>query len=199
MSSTEVAIVVVVVVVVVALLAAVWLNMRRQALKKRFGPEYGRLAEERGQAAAGKELRERERRHDKLELRPLTDASRQRYQAAWTELQTRFVDQPEETVASADQLVTQLVAERGYPTDDYDEQLAQLSVDHARTLDHYRYAHDVYLRHQHGAATTDQLREALVHYRALVADVLGTNPVSHGGDSYRPADVNTQENRQVRP
>jgi hypothetical protein len=170
------------VIVVVAILAAAviaggLLLWRHQAIRRRFGPEYHRLADQKGPLGAGRELRERERRHSELELRALDEATRERYRAAWTELQTRFVDEPAETVRAADELVSQLVAECGYPTEDYDEQLAQLSVDHPSTLNHYRSAHDIHLRHEDGTATTDELREALVHYRALFADVLGADPV----------------------
>lgn len=182
MSDTQI-VVLVVVVVAVLVAAAVGVALYRQAtLRRRFGPEYRRLTREMGSGPAQRELRDREKRHADLDIRPIDPVSRERYRIAWTDLQTRFVDQPEQTVGAAHALVTHLVAECGYPTTDYQEQLAQLSVDHARTLDHYRAAHEIYRRHQRGQATTDQLREALVHYRELVAELLGADPVSRQGE-----------------
>jgi ribosomal protein L13E len=178
MSPTQIIVLVLVILVVVVLAAVGWAVMRRQSLRRRFGPEYDRLVSEQdSRAAAERELRERERRHADLELRPLSAESRATYAAAWEELQARFVDAPVDAVAAGDELVTRLVAERGYPTTDYEEQLAHLSVDHARTLGHYRDAHEIFLRNQRGEASTEQLRQALVHYRALFADLLGEDPV----------------------
>jgi hypothetical protein len=178
MSSTQIIVLVIVIIAVVVLAAVVWPAMRRRSLRRRFGPEYDRLVSEQdNRGAAERELRERERRHAELELRPLAPESRARYAAAWEELQIRFVDTPSEAVTAGDELVTRLVAERGYPTSDYDEQLAHLSVEHARTLGHYRDAHEIHLRNERGEATTEQLRQALVHYRALFADLLGEDPV----------------------
>jgi hypothetical protein len=98
-------------------------------------------------------------------------------------VQIQFVDNPEQAVGTADELVTRLIAERGYPTGDYDDQLANLSVDHARTLGHYRDAHEISTRSRNGEASTEDLRQALVHYRALFADLLGENPVPGTGTS----------------
>ncbi|EWM67916.1 secreted protein [Micromonospora sp. M42] len=151
---------------------------RRRALRERFGPEYDRVvAEQDSRGAAERELRERERRHAELELTPLSPESRARYAAAWEELQVRFVDSPAETVGEADELVSRLIAERGYPTGDFSDQIAHLSVEHARTLTHYRDAHEIRQRNERGEAGTEDLRQALVHYRALFADLLGEDPV----------------------
>jgi hypothetical protein len=184
MSATQIVVIAVVVVLLVVLAVAGWYLWRHQSLRRRFGPEYRRLAEREGRLAADRELRARERRHDSLELHPLDEATQERYRAAWTALQTQFVDAPEETIAATDELVTQLIAERGYPTGDYQEQVAQLSVDHAQTLEHYRRAHDIHLRHQRGEAETEELRQAFVHYRELFADLLGADPVA-SPDGYR--------------
>ena len=176
MSSTLVAVIIVVLLALIVI-AGLWYLNRRRALQRRFGPEYDRaVAESDSRSAAERELRERERRHAELELRELDPESRERYAASWEEIQARFLDDPAEAVADADELVTRLVAERGYPTGDYDEQVAHLSVDHARTLGHYRDAHEISQVSARGEATTEQLRQALVHYRALFADLLGTTP-----------------------
>lgn len=167
-----VAIVVVIVLLVLAVLVAVPM-MRRRQLKSKFGPEYERAVQahdDRG--AAERELRDRERRHTQLEIRPLAPDTRERYSQQWAQVQERFVDDPESAVAEADELVTALMAERGYPTDGYEQQLADLSIDHSRTLDHYRTAHETRQRVGGEGASTEDLREAMVHYRTLFEDLL---------------------------
>lgn len=149
---------------------------RRQELRKRFGPEYDRVVSEQdSRMAAERELRERERRHAQLTTRPLRPESRQRYAQEWEQVQAMFLDDPSAAVIAGDELVTRLVAERGYPTDDFDEQTSYLSVEHANALGHYRDAHDIYLRGQQGSASTEELRQALVHYRAIFAELLDTD------------------------
>jgi hypothetical protein len=177
MSTVQIVVTVVLVVVVVLLGAAAWMAVRRRSLRQRFGPEYDRVvAEQDSRLAAERELRARERRHAELDLRPLSEESRSRYATAWEEIQAKFVDAPNDAVGEADRLVTQLIAERGYPTENYEEQLAQLSVEHARTLEHYRDAHEINIQNERGEASTEQLRVALVHYRALFSELLGEQP-----------------------
>jgi FtsZ-interacting cell division protein ZipA len=186
MSSTQIIVLIIVLIAVIVLAVVGWSLMRRRALRQRFGPEYDRLVSEQdSRVTAERELRERERRHADLELRPLSPESRATYATAWEELQIRFVDSPKEAVAAGDELVTRLIAERGYPTSGYDDQLAHLSVEHARTLGHYRDAHEIFRQNERGEASTEQLRQALVHYRALFADLLGEDPVSRP-DQPRP-------------
>jgi hypothetical protein len=178
MSTAQVTILVIVIVAVVLLVAVAVVFNRRRALRQRFGPEYDRVVESADdRRAAERELRERERRHAELELRAARPRrARSGTTHSWEEIQVRFVDAPEQAVGQADELVTRLIAERGYPTGDYDDQLSHLSVEHSRTLDHYRQAHDINERNARGEATTEQLRQAFVHYRALFADLLGTEP-----------------------
>lgn len=196
MSTAQIAVLVILIVAVLLLVAVAVVFTRRRALRQRFGPEYDRVVESTDdRRAAERELRERERRHAELELRPLDPAARERYAASWEEIQIRFVDAPEQAVGEADDLVTQLITERGYPTGSYDDQLAQLSVEHARTLDHYRQAHDIRERNARGEATTEQLRQALVHYRALFADLLGDEP-SHVPGSSHDSDATPERERQ---
>jgi hypothetical protein len=172
MSTT--AIIVIVAVVVVLLLAAVaWSLLSRRRLQQRFGPEYDRVvAEQSNRTAAERELRAREQRHAKLELRPLGARERQQYSDEWDRIQQTFVEQPSQAVTAADALITRVMAARGYPTGDYDERVSTLSVEHSRTLDHYRQAHDISVLNSRGDATTEQLRQAVVHYRALASDLL---------------------------
>ncbi|WP_412539415.1 hypothetical protein R8Z50_26685 [Longispora sp. K20-0274] len=181
MSSTQIVVLVCALVAVLVLGLAGWAVYRRHALRDRFGPEYDRaVGEGASRAAAERELRDRQRRHAQLALRDLTPDARARYAAEWQDLQARFLDAPGHAVDDADALVSRLVAERGYPADDHDEQVAQLSVDHARTLGAYREAHAVSVRNRRGEASTEELRQAAVSYRALVAELLGpTHDVAH--------------------
>lgn len=175
--------VIILVVVILVVLIAIFFGVqaaRRRRLQSTFGPEYDRVVADTGSRSdAEKELRERERRHASLELKPLSPESQARYSAAWEEVQIRFVDSPADATTEADALVTRLISERGYPTSDYTDRLADLSVEHARTLGHYRDAHAINVRNQAGEASTEDLRQALVHYRALFADLLGTDPVKN--------------------
>ncbi|MEU8237544.1 hypothetical protein AB0C07_04795 [Actinoplanes missouriensis] len=183
---------IVLIVVVLLVLAAIVLGvraMRRRKLQQTFGPEYDRVVADTGnRTEAERELHERTKRHAQLELRPLSGESRAKYATAWEEVQIRFVDNPKEAVSTADELVTALIAERGYPTGDYDERLANLSVEHAATLEHYRAAHEISRRSKNDETETEDLRQALVHYRALFADLLGEDPVGHASTpAPRPA------------
>lgn len=169
-----------------------WIQLRRQALRRRFGPEYDRLKSEKDSLnEAEQELRSRSARHADLQLRELTDDARQRYASQWRALQIRFIDSPDHAVGEADELVTRLIADRGYPTGDFDEQAAMLSVEHARTLTDYRTAHDIADRHTRGEADTEELRKAIVHYRTVVTDLLGEDPVevNSGGDAMQPSNA----------
>jgi hypothetical protein len=187
MTSTQIIILILALLILVLLVVAVVMVARRQRLRQRFGPEYDRTVAERdSRSAAEKELRERERRHAELTLRPLSGQSREGYAREWARVQARFVDAPEEAVRDGDALVTRLVGEIGYPTENYEDQLATLSVEHARTLGHYRDAHDIFLRNERGEASTEHLRQALVHYRALFAELLGVEPVPPQPDEAQP-------------
>ena len=183
---------IILIIVVLLVLAAVVLGIRaarRRKLQQTFGPEYDRVVADSGsRTEAERELLERTKRHAQLELRPLSAESRATYASAWEEVQILFVDNPKQAVETADELVTRLVAERGYPTGDYDEQVANLSVEHAATLQHYRAAHDISLRSKNDEAGTEDLRQALVHYRALFADLLGEEPVGHRPPEQRRPD-----------
>jgi len=178
MSPTVTVILIVVILVIIAAVVFGTQVARRRKLQNTFGPEYDRVVADTGsRTEAEKELREREKRHAELELRPLSPESQARYQAAWEEVQIQFVDNPTQAVTTADELVTRLIEERGYPTGDHETQMADLSVEHAGTLQHYRDAHEISRRNSAGEAGTEDLRQALVHYRALFGDLLGTDPV----------------------
>jgi hypothetical protein len=184
---TVIAVIVGAVILAVAALAAVLLAMqiRRHRLREKFGPEYARTVEDAGsRREAEHELTAREKRHTKLDLRPLPADLRTQYARDWTQVQERFVDAPETSVSEADHLVTALMAARGYPTEGYEQQLADLSVEHARTLDHYRAAHEMNERQSRHETSTEDLRQAMVHYRALFEDLLGSP-----GSTSRPVEA----------
>jgi hypothetical protein len=167
-------IVVIVVVAVAVLGAVIWLvtqEMQRKRLQQRFGPEYDRAVRESDNPrAAQRELAERERRHKELDIRPLSASARERYAREWAQVQEKFVDQPAAAVAEADHVLVALMAERGYPTEGYEQQLADLSVRHAKTLEHYRAAHDT--QQKRDGASTEDLRDAMVRYRTVFEDLL---------------------------
>ena len=168
-----VAIVIVVIVVAAALFMLTTANRRRR-LRERFGPEYDRAVTERGsRREAEAELAERERHVRDLDIRPLSPSARNQYQSEWTAVQEQFVDAPQAAVTGAQTLVSAVMEARGYPTQPYDQTLADLSVEHASTLDHFRAAHDISQNAAAGTATTEDLRQAMIHYRALFAELLG--------------------------
>lgn len=165
-------VVVLVVLAVIAVLANKYLQRKR--LQERFGPEYDRAVEgSENRTAAERELADRQKQHAKLELRELSPQSRESYGNHWSRIQEKFVDAPAGAVAEADVLVTDLMSERGYPTESYEKQAELLSVEHSRTLEHYRSAHEISQRDKSGEATTEDLRNAMVHYRTLFQDLLG--------------------------
>jgi hypothetical protein len=174
LSSTALISTLIAIVVVGALLSGLLTAMRRRRLRRRFGPEYDRLVTKHGsKRAAEAELAQRERRARALDIRPLTGIARQRYAKQWAAIQERFVDAPAEAVAASRALVTAVMAERGYPTDDQDQVLADLSVDHQAAVEHFRAADEISGNPAPGAAVTEDLRLALIHYRELFRDLLG--------------------------
>ena len=174
-------ILIVVLVIVVAVIAATawWYSQKRRSdrLHQRFGPEYERAVDEhgdRGRAEAA--LEDRKERVEQLHLRPLSPEQRDRFGPEWRHLQARFVDVPEEAVKQADSLVAEVMAARGYPTGDFEQRVADVSVDHPQVVEHYRAAHAIALRMKEGGqANTEDLRQAMVHYRALFENLLETD------------------------
>ncbi|MBB2913026.1 hypothetical protein FHS43_004321 [Streptosporangium becharense] len=171
--------VVVIVVAVVAIVAVGYFLLRQQRrhrLRDRFGPEYERTVQEHdSRREAEQELMARQQRVDSLDIRELDPRTREVYAKKWMEVQERFVDAPGFSVTEADHLVTSVMAERGYPTEDFEQRLSDLSVAHGRTLDHYRRAHEISGRAVRKEASTEELRQAMVHYRALFEELLGNS------------------------
>ncbi len=161
------------VVAVAALLWAVTANRRRQQLQEGFGPEYDRtVAEAPSRREAEAELRERRERHDEFDIRPLSPDARERYTREWETTQAKFVDNPEGAIRDADDLIQSVMRERGYPVEDFDQRAADLSVDHPDVVENYREGHDLARRTVRGEGDTESLRQAIVHYRALFAELV---------------------------
>jgi hypothetical protein len=162
------------VVAVIVLVAMAGRQRRAAALRQRFGPEYDRAVEAReGQrAAAEADLREREKQHARLDIRPLPEDTRARFAHEWQELQERFVDEPADAVVAADRLVNIVMDARGYPMGDFDTQADLVSVDHPQVVENYRVAHGIHGRAQARQASTEDLREALLRYRSLFDELL---------------------------
>ncbi|HEY7142898.1 MAG TPA: hypothetical protein VH637_01505 [Streptosporangiaceae bacterium] len=173
-TGTTVVIVVIAIIVIGAVAAVVISASRRRRLQQRFGPEYGRLVERHdSKLKAEAELTRRERRVSKLDIRPLSAASRARYAREWATIQEQFVDAPSGAVSQAHQLVLAVLAERGYRTEDQRELLEDLSVHHAGSVDHFRAAADAAGPASTGTSSTEELRQGMIHYRALFQDLLG--------------------------
>jgi len=182
--------IIVAVVIIAILVAAVWwysMRQRSAKLQEKFGPEYERTVAEKGDTRkAEDELTDRQKRVSKLEIKPLAADERRRFNDEWRAVQARFVDDPSAAVRDADTLVGRVMEARGYPVGDFEQRAADVSVDHPAVLEHYRAAHAVALRHAQGQASTEDLRQAMVHYRALCAELLeepptvSTPPVTSG-------------------
>ncbi len=148
-------------------------NRRSQGLQQRFGPEYEHVVRQTGDPrAAENELIERERKHKKLDIVPLTDEARSVYAGQWRAVQTAFVDNPAAAVGDADRLVSQVMHERGYPVEDFEQRAEDISVDHPTVVHSYRAAHHIHLAQGHGEIRTEDQREAFVHYRTLFEKLL---------------------------
>ncbi|HEY6576878.1 MAG TPA: hypothetical protein VI029_18565 [Mycobacterium sp.] len=168
----------IVVIAAAAIIVARSVNSRKRTerLKERFGPEYERTLGEAGEQGAGEhELVARERKRDKLDIVPLSPQAREKYADRWRTVQTAFVDNPSSAVGDADLLVTQVMRERGYPIDDFDQRSADISVDHPTVVENYRAAHSISLSQQKGDVGTEKQRQAFVHYRALFEKLLETD------------------------
>jgi FtsZ-interacting cell division protein ZipA len=195
MDGTTVALIAIAVAVVVLVALALWMRARRRSrlLQNRFGSEYDRTIEgSDSRKEAEQELRERERRREELDIVPLDDRARAQYMEAWLGVQQRFVDAPAESVAEADVLVMQVMRDRGYPVDDFERRAADVSVDHPDVVEHYRSAHAVAGRSRAEASDTEELRGAVVHYRALFDALLDDRPdvdLTDPDEDDRPVDL----------
>lgn len=173
MNTTALAILIAVVVVAVVAIG-VYMSRRSRRLRSRFGPEYNRTIEETGSKyRAESKLEKLEKRVDKFSIQPLSLEAADRFRDSWRLIQAGFVDDPRTALTDADQLVAQVMSARGYPMSDFEERAAEISVNHALVVEHYRAAHEIAVRHAQGRATTEDMRQAMIHYRTLFDDLLG--------------------------
>jgi hypothetical protein len=166
------------VVVIVVLLAVVgWLLYERRrstVLRSQFGPEYERAVHDAGdRRTAESELRKRQERVQALDIRALPPADRDRYAREWRQVQALFVDEPRTAVDDADELIGRVMRDRGYPVAEFEQRVADISVGHAAVVEHYRAAHEIATRADDTGTDTEDLRQAMVHFRALFDDLLG--------------------------
>jgi FtsZ-interacting cell division protein ZipA len=180
----------VVILIVLALLVVLALVAGRQRrsrrLRERFGPEYDRTVAEAGdRKEAESRLEERTARRERLDIVPLDPADRTRYVEAWRLTQARFVDEPAEATREADRLITAVMRDRGYPIDDFEQRAADVSVDHPQVVDDYRAAQAIAAANERSEASTEDLRQALVHYRSLFEELL---EVDRADDDRQPDD-----------
>jgi len=173
----SIAAIVIIVAAVAIVGAAVWyVALQRRhtdELRTRYGTEYSRTVSELGsERSAQRELDRRQERVEALEIRPLLPEQRTRFSQEWRNVQSLFVDDPGGAISRADGLVEEVMKVRGYPVSDFDQRAADLSVHHARVVENYRAARDVAEKHRRGAASTEELRRAMVHYRELFQDLL---------------------------
>jgi len=168
----------VIVLAVLALAAWFFAKKRKQShrLQQRFGAEYGRTVNALGgRTKAESDLKAREKRVERLTITPLVPAEAARFTQAWNALQSRFVDNPKGVVAQADQLVRELMLKRGYPMGDFERRAGDISVDHPAIVESYRTAQAIAVRDERGVADTEELRQAVVYYRALFDELLEVN------------------------
>jgi len=182
--------------IIVAVAASIWLytgKRRTKELRSKFGPEYRRMAVAEGDAAKAEQLlTEREKRVKKLDIQPLTDRQRNGFADEWEHTQAQFVDDPTVAVTRADLLVQEVMNVRGYPVADFDQRVADVSVDHPAVAQNYRLAHEIATRHEQEEVSIEKLREAMLHYRALFADLL------HDGGLQPVRQVRPEEREQMR-
>jgi len=168
--------IVLLVILVIAVAAIAFLAIRKQKsekLRRRFGPEYDRVVRQEGSSRKAEGVLEfREKRREKLAIRPLSEADKNSFSTRWNEVQSQFVDDPRGAVTVADTLVSEVMQARGYPVGDFDQRAADISVDYPVVVENYRAAHGIALRHSAGKASTEDLRQAMVHYRKLFQELI---------------------------
>jgi hypothetical protein len=176
LSTTELAVIIAVAVVLVAGIAAFFFQQKRRTerLRNKFGvPEYDRAVETGGNRRnAEAKLEERAQRVEAFHLKPLAPGDRARFVDSWRGVQAHFVDGPAGAVTEADRLLGDVMSTRGYPVSDFDQRAADISVDHPLVLENYRTAHEIAVRQTRGQANTEDLRQAMVHYRTLFEELI---------------------------
>jgi hypothetical protein len=148
---------------------------RSERLHDRLGPEYDRTVQAMGgERKARTELQERRKHVEALDIRPLSVSERERYLADWTAVQSKFVDAPGQAIVDADRLIMQVMQTRGYPVSDFDQQAADISVNYPALVSNYRAARELAVKNDQHLADTEELRQAMIHYRSLFEELVGT-------------------------
>ena len=180
MSNSALVITVVIIAIIVLLgIAYVVKKQRTQRLKTRFGPEYQRVLQETGSTTqAEAKLEKLAKRVERFHIRPLTSESRADFVANWQKIQSRFVEDPKGALTEADKLIQELMTARGYPVTDFEQRAADISVDYPLVVEHYRAGHDIAVRHSEGRASTEDMRQAMIRYRTLFAELAGEPELS---------------------
>lgn len=185
MNQNQVLALVVVVLAVIAAAAIAFVTSRKRRsmkLRERFGPEYDRVLRQEGDARKAEGVLEfREKRREKFKIRPLSAADKSSFVLRWNEVQARFVDDPRGAVTVADALVTEVMQARRYPIGEFEQRAADISVDHPIVVENYRAGHDIAVRHSAGQASTEDLRQAMVHYRVLFQELLEERQIQRKG------------------
>jgi hypothetical protein len=181
--------------IVIAVAAAVVLALvlwsalrarRTRTLREGFGPEYDRtVADAPTKREAEADLLERRKRREELDIRPLDDSARERYADEWQSTQAHFVDDPGDAIGEADALIQRVMRERGYPVEDFEQRAADVSVDHPEVVNNYRAAHAISIAHERERASTEDLRLAMQHYRALFDELVGETRQPAGAENPR--------------
>ena len=180
MNSILIIVIAVVVLVIIGFLIALVASRRQRTkrLKGKFGTEYDATMKTSGSRKKGqKELDERQKHVKTLHIRPLTVSEKDRYQADWTAVQTRFVDEPGQAIESADHLIMEVMQLRGYPVSDFDQRAADVSVQYPKLVSNYRAARAIAVKNERHQADTEELRQAMIHYRSLFKELLVTEKV----------------------
>ena len=185
MNQNQVLALVVVVIPVVAVAAIAFVTSRKRRslkLRERFGPEYDRVLRQEGDARKAEGVLEfREKRREQFKIRLLSAADKSSFVDRWSEVQARFVDDPRGAVTVADALVTEVMQGRGYPIGEFEQRAADISVDHPIVVESYRAGHEIAVRHSSGQASTEDLRQAMVHYRVLFQELLEERQIQRKG------------------
>jgi hypothetical protein len=179
-NSTYMAITVVLVLVIIGAILGLVLARRRRSegLHDQLGPEYDRTVQAMGgEKKAQTELEERRKHVEALDIRPLSLSERERYLADWTAVQSKFVDEPGQAIVDADRLIMQVMQTRAYPVSDFEQRAADISVNYPALVSNYRAAREIAVKNEQQQANTEELRQAMIHYRSLFEELLGTEPV----------------------
>ena len=183
---------VIVAIVILGVVFSALRTRRSRSLQDQFGREYDRTVDKAGgRREAERELAERQKRHDELELKPLSQDARERYLQQWQVTQGRFVDDPTGAVSEADDLVQRVMRDRGYPVDDFEQRAADISVEHPELVEKYRTANGIARASERGEASTEDLRHSVRHYRALFVELLEV------GDGAEDASTRDREGEEV--